>query len=209
MILMHGAIAKSQWLQDESNDPSALTRIFDSDVNLAICNRVLEVKLVEFSQALCRYSKIYQTRFSGDLASIEKQLQFDLPALLGKKEFIEDVVLLVDMFSELLDLNKVGVRLAVLTKAMCPTFHVDRVPVRLITTYCGNGTEWLDNRYVKQDAKGRVEVTDNAPVKCLYAGQVGLMKGEGWEGNEGKGLAHRSCIADVASPRCVLTLDCI
>ena len=54
-----------------------------------------------------------------------------------------DIAELVDMFCLLFGLNQAGIRLTVLNSAMCPKFHVDRVPCRLITTYHGIATEWL------------------------------------------------------------------
>lgn len=50
---------------------------------------------------------------------------------------------MVDMFCCLFELKRAGLRLTVLDRAMCPRFHVDRVPCRLVTTYLGAATEWL------------------------------------------------------------------
>ncbi len=206
---MNNGTLKVERLLDEFGDPTALTRIYNPEVNLAIWDRTLDDNIVHYSKILCREFKSYQMRFSGDITAIEKHLTAGLPAILGKRDFINDVILLVDMFSELLGLNEIGVRLAVLTKAMCPKFHVDRVPARLITTYHGNGTEWVDNFQVNRDERGTIEVPKSVLINQLYEGQVGLMKGESWEGNERNGLVHRSAIANVNSPRFVLTLDCI
>jgi len=206
---MNSTTLKTERLHDEFNDPAVLTHIYNAEVNLAVWDRTLDDDIVRYSQLLCREFKSYQMRFSGNISAIEKHLKEDFPIGSGRSNFINDVTLLVDMFSELLDLKEVGIRFAVLTKAMCPKFHVDRVPVRLITTYWGNGTEWMENAHVNRNELGFIEVPQSAPIHHLYEGQVGLMKGESWEGNEGGGLVHRSAKADVNSPRCVLTLDCI
>ena len=55
----------------------------------------------------------------------------------GYEGFIADVSWLVSAFACLLGAKRIGLRLRALDKAMCPRFHVDHVPVRLITTYCG------------------------------------------------------------------------
>ena len=47
------------------------------------------------------------------------------------------------MFADLTAAERLGVRLARLDEPMCPRFHVDHVGVRLLTTYCGVGAEWL------------------------------------------------------------------
>ncbi len=72
-----------------------------------------------------------------------RQVQGEMPTVLG--EILEDGVNLAVWQRRLpsLGARRVGLRLRVLDKAMCPRFHVDHVPVRLITTYAGVGSEWL------------------------------------------------------------------
>ncbi|WP_408011889.1 DUF1826 domain-containing protein [Saccharobesus litoralis] len=53
------------------------------------------------------------------------------------------LLLLSDMLTCLFGCNSVGLRLAPLSSAMCPSFHKDNIPVRLVNTYLGQGTEWL------------------------------------------------------------------
>ena len=59
-----------------------------------------------------------------------------------------DIKNLVDMYCYLFELNEIGLSLRVLDKAMCPRFHVDHVPCRLITTYTGVTTQWLPHTSV-------------------------------------------------------------
>jgi hypothetical protein len=129
----------------------------------------------------------------------------------------EDIAELVDMFCYLFDLNKVGLRLTVLDRAMCSKFHVDRVPCRLVTTYQGSATEWLPHNVVnrsklghgsegKSDEKSGL-FPDMGDIKQLMPGDVALLKGELWEGNEGAGLVHRSPSLSAGERRLLLTLD--
>lgn len=73
---------------------------------------------------------------------------FELLGHLTFLEFCDDVATLVDMFCKLFELDQAGVRLSVLDNAICPKFHVDRIPCRLITTYQGVASEWLPDEYV-------------------------------------------------------------
>ena len=66
----------------------------------------------------------------------------------GKQAAIDDIYLLSDMLTTLFDCDSVGVRLVPLSSAMCPSFHVDNIPVRLVNTYLGEGTEWLPKESV-------------------------------------------------------------
>jgi|GEM_PF-4450219 len=79
---------------------------------------------------------------------------------------------------------------------MCPLFHVDHISLRLIVTLKGPGTEWLNDRDVirKNLGKGSNKniVRDDAIVHELKSYQVGILKGEEYPGNFGKGVVHRS-----------------
>lgn len=127
----------------------------------------------------------------------------------GYNGFIADVSWLVSAFACLLGAKRVGLRLRVLDKAMCPRFHVDHVPVRLITTYAGIGSQWLregamDRRQLGQAA---AEPRDPALIQQIGTGEVALFKGEKWHGNQGFGLIHRSPQPAPGERRLILTLD--
>ena len=101
---------------------------------------------------------------------------------------------------------------------MCPRFHVDRVPVRMICTYEGPGTEWLPERAINREklgsgACGHTDETsglilDSAAIQSIPSYAIALLKGELWEGNEGRGAVHRSPGTTPRYPRrLLLTLD--
>lgn len=100
---------------------------------------------------------------------------------------------------------------------MCPRFHSDRVLCRLITTYRGAATEWLHDGAVKRErlGTGSRSLPDGrsglyrraTDVQRLDEGDVALLKGDAWEGNEGGGLIHRSPDARPGGARLLLTLD--
>ena len=148
-------------------------------------------------------------------AEIKKALGFSENASIISK----DVANLVGMFCTLFALKQVGLRLAVLDRAMCPRFHVDRVPCRLLTTYLGVATEWLPHHNAdrsklgignqgKPDEESGI-MNSNKDIKYLNQGDVALLKGEAWEGNEGAGLIHRSPKLNSNSRRLLLTIDFI
>jgi len=119
------------------------------------------------------------------------------------------VAWLVRAFSCLVDARRIGLRLRMLDKPMCPRFHVDHVPLRLITTYVGAGSEWLREGGMQRRRLGdpTAEPTDPAAIQQLGVGDVALFKGEKWLGNEGAGIIHRSPQATTAEHRLILTLD--
>ena len=125
--------------------------------------------------------------------------------------------MLVDMFCFLFDLEEAGLRLSVLQEAMCPRFHVDRVPCRLITTYRGIATQWLPQHRVDRSklGAGNQGLPDTTSgiyqnpqhIESLNTGDVALLKGESWNENKGGGIVHRSPQPINGERRLLMTLD--
>ena len=135
----------------------------------------------------------------------------------AESELCENIAELVDMFCCLFELKAVGLRLSVLDSAMCPRFHVDRIPCRLATTFQGVATEWLPHETVNREKLGRGSngkpdsqsglYHNQHDIQQLKCGDVALLKGEIWEGNSHAGLVHRSPALSAAERRLLLTLD--
>jgi hypothetical protein len=136
---------------------------------------------------------------------------------LGEGPLAQDVLTWTEILADLTGVPHVGIRLARVERAMCPRFHVDRVTVRLVTTYIGEGTEFIDQSDIDRRWLGH-ETPDpredhpdlrrsGSPIHQARAGDVVLLRGESWIAGEGKGAVHRSPPASHASPRLVLTLD--
>ncbi len=187
--------------------PSALADIYQDRVSMAIWERPLDTKVVEYAHTLLKVTPCFQTRFIQAPGCIGEKLEKELPLHKYRQAFIDDINLVVEMFSCLFELEAVGLRMAVLNTAMCPKFHVDRVPCRLICTYAGATTQWHTNDQVQRFENGTLEPFSHAEPRTLKLGDVALLKGEAWEGNEGRGLVHRSPQAADNARRLVLTLD--
>ena len=129
----------------------------------------------------------------------------------------EDLALLADMMACLFGATGVGLRVTALEKPMCPRFHVDQVPCRLITTFAGPATQWLEENSLNRSKLGRGSngqpdsssglIQANANIQKITVGDVALLKGERWEGNEGRGIVHRSPGVEQGQQRLLLTLD--
>ena len=203
----------------EGNNLDTLGDIYQEDTNMAIWKRELDnaiqkaANIIIDTNPLLEISRVVSP--DDTYAEIKKALGFSENASIISK----DVANLVGMFCTLFALKQVGLRLAVLDRAMCPRFHVDRVPCRLLTTYLGVATEWLPHHNAdrsrlgignqgKPDEESGIMNSDK-DIKYLNQGDVALLKGEAWEGNEGAGLIHRSPTLDSNSRRLLLTIDFI
>lgn len=202
-----------------SQDDSAevLADIYQDDVNISIWQRSLPLDLSNAAERVLSSNLAF--RFS---SSITPQDTFDsLYSALGENAdaqlISDDVTEIVNMFCCLFGLAQVGLRLTTLDRAMCPKFHVDRVPCRLIATYSGIATEWLSHQDVDREklgvgGQGKSDeesgiYRDLSKLRQLNSGDVALLKGESWLGNEGGGLVHRSPNLSCQKKRLLLTLD--
>lgn len=130
-----------------------------------------------------------------------------LPEGAGWMALRDDVAQLAELIGDLLGCETVGLRLARVGRAMCPGWHVDRVGIRLVCTYQGPGTQWLDDQAVDRRCLPGAGVEAGGAV-AAEPGEVVLLKGSLWQGNQGLGAIHRS--PDLASPtslRTLITLD--
>ncbi|UOE79903.1 DUF1826 domain-containing protein [Vibrio splendidus] len=199
-----------------SEQPTVLADIYQSDINIAVWQRQFDEDLTmaisEFIASNPNFSK--SISLSPDNAF--DKLEFATGGT-ASKALLENMAELVDMFCCLFDLEEVGLRLAVLNKAMCPRFHFDQVPCRLVTTYHGVATQWLSNDLVDRSKLGRGAngqpdsasglYNHESDIQQLSSGDVALLKGERWSGNENAGLVHRSPVTPPNETRLLLTLD--
>ena len=190
---------------------NVLTFIYEEDVNLVIGRQLLpqSAALNQAINALLDSPQTPALRLSGTPDQCRQAVLRDLPAVDHASALADAVYLVADAFCTLFDLEKTGLRLERLERAMCPRFHVDRVPVRLLLTFAGAGTEWLteDNCERSQLGGGGEPCRSAAAIQHLQAGDIALLKGEEWEGNEGRGLVHRSPAVSGGERRLMLTLD--
>lgn len=189
-----------------SSDLSVLTHIYDDDVNLAVWQRTLSEPVERYTQWLLAqpmgfaWQEVIRSTDGANLAAQK------LPDHSQRHDFIDDFAEVLEVFCCLFELEAVGVRLRVLDRATCPRFHTDRVPCRLITTYGGAGTEWLSNPEDCPLPQAPPPTALNA-VQVMSGGEVALLKGDSWKGNEGLGLVHRSPQVIAPHKRLLLTLD--
>ncbi|GAA3544883.1 DUF1826 domain-containing protein [Zobellella aerophila] len=189
----------------QGGEPATLTRIYDPGCNLAVWRRTLPVEVAAYVQKLMQLDRRVSVRGLLTPETVMDELHARLPDLPGREALAADIRLLVEMFACLFGLSRVGVRLASLQTAMCPRFHVDRVPCRLVTTYSGPGTHWLN----QQQRDQLLEQQGKEPERWqqLAVGEVALLKGEAWEDNDGEGLWHRSPPVPTGYGRLFLSLD--
>lgn len=180
-----------------------LVKVFDETIQVVCCSRQRDVQIEQYLELLAanqqlsalEHKTVYQPQKSMDWSF--------LPNAQGKDAFIADIEFLVDVYSELLGCDRIGLRIEVLDTAMCPRFHIDRVGIRLLTTYCGQGTQWL------ADYQGALNQINEQAVTIGQADtfDIVLLKGSLWPNNHHAGAIHRS--PSVEQTRVLLALDAL
>ena len=201
----------------ESNEPDILSEIYKSEVNIVIWRRTLSPALKLEIQNLLFHENFKGSQATVDICESAGYLEEIMCGQSNNLLLRNDISQLIEMYAYLFDLQTTGVRIKSLSEAMCPRFHVDRVPCRLVSTYHGPATEWLYNDCVDRSKLGHGNqglpdeksglISDNNCIQRLTAGDVALLKGELWPNNEGSGLVHRSPNASNENKRLLLSLD--
>jgi hypothetical protein len=181
-----------------------LVEIYDPGVQVCAWQR-------ESDPAIGHYlSQLHQTGALQLLETLSPAAQPKLDALSagpGRSSLIADLSLLREIVCELLGCAAVGLRFTRVDRAMCPGWHVDRVSIRLVCTYQGPGTQWLDDQDIDRSDLHSGRMRESASVEAL-PGEIVLLKGALWQGNEALGAIHRSPgLGSSALLRTLITLD--
>ena len=174
-IMQNKAIIKS-W--QSGNDLSVLNSIHLHDVNIAICERDIS-NLEQEIEAMLLQGITFKA--SGSISDI-------LSTLEGEAKFkgdylMKDIRILLECFRDLSKLDSFRLFFATVQSDMCRRFHTDMNDLRLLCTYCGPGTLWLDEGNVNRKALTALEpneriVVDENKIKQASTGDVLVLKGE-------------------------------
>lgn len=196
-------------------DRTILGDVYRDEVNLAVWQREVPEAVTDY----LRSELVARQEFKVAMMVSAVNAREALAQAIGAGEdnaLVSDVVDLIEMFCCLFDIERVGLRLTTLSRAMCPKFHVDHLPCRLVTTYQGVGSEWIPEARVNRSRlltgdDGSYDTakpySDEEDIEQLSAGDVAILKGSGWLGNEHAGIVHRSPAVEAGENRLLMTLD--
>ena len=184
-----------------------LSEIRKSGVQMAIWQRRLSADLqawLELLDVACLPDFRILVRPS-DLKSALGELlnECSMPDDEMRLTFVEDIDKLVSLFAEITRKEYVDVRLQSIDNDACWKFHRDTVKMRLLTTYVGPSTEWVNQRdaeealFNQKDYQGLIE--------RFHQHEVGIFKGS--EYDDGNGIVHRS--PPIAGTDCNRLLLCL
>jgi hypothetical protein len=198
------------------NRSDVLHQILSPGVNLTLWQRPAQAAITRELSVL-QASDLPDVRCSASLDSFDD----DVSMLLQQqsldprtfKNWRADMCRLADIYFSVSDDRDVTLRLVTTKEDDCRRFHVDRTHLRLLCTYRGPGTEWLADAQVDRLAQSTGAPNDDI-IRFSEPSQfepflVGVMKGDAYPGNAGRGLVHRSPpIAGSGQIRVLFCLDC-
>jgi len=193
---------------------AAAEKIHRAETNLVVIERAPPAYPLSIAELLAKGEDAELTFERGQDPRLVPALldaELDLKAA-DSGAFYADLERVAMNFMKLAKAHTIGVRLEKIANDNCRLFHIDHVPLRLISTYRGPGTEWLRNEDVKRSglAKGSDELVKKpgAMIQRLEPGWIGILKGERYPGNRGKAIVHRSpSIAGTGTARLLLRID--
>ena len=185
--------------------------IYDEDVEIVSVARPQAGTCEALSERLIRSRQVPHLRWIQPADDPEAPVR-ELPAAIGadvRSVLLDQIAEASEMLGELMGCKRVGVRLEALRAPMCPRFHVDYVPCRMLITLSGMGTEWIPSSDV--DWAVFADLGTMAPpvqadrqIRQLATGHWSLLKGGAWNGCF-SGVVHRS--PHGVGERLLLSLD--
>ena len=197
-----------QVISDQLGDFAA---IYGEDVEIVSVTRPQAHTCEALSKRLIRSRQVPQLQWVQPADDPEVPAS-ELPATLDAdihSALLDQITEASEMLGELVGCEQVGVRLEALSAPMCPRFHVDHVPCRMLITLSGAGTEWIPNSDVDWAVFADLEalappIQANRQVQQLATGHWSLLKGGAWN-NSFAGVVHRS--PHGVGERLLLSLD--
>ena len=200
-----------------TTDLSKISEIYQEKINISIWQRKLDRSITKSSEHILNknpYLEFSEVLQPGD---VKKSLSSAMGLSKEMLPFFDDVFQMVSMFCKLFDQKKIWLRLDGIDHPMCPRFHTDKLKCRLVSTYLGPATQWLPHNLIdrsklgygnegKPDSESGLFISEDSIQQCA-TGDVALLKGESWEGNDGAGLVHRSSYKEGSYKRLYMTID--
>lgn len=215
----------------EAASVAALQAVHNADINLGLVHRRADADITAFLQSLVSRAAI-EPKVIGDAAfehlafevnetvalknvrpvMVETLQAFKPLALAGYWKLLDDVDAIATDFAHLTREEELRLWFGIVRTDSCKTFHRDYYHLRLLCTYLGAGTLWLENDNVNRAMLAKGEnasiVIDPSRTKQLQPFEIAVLKGEYGGGNADNALIHRSPAAGTSGEaRVLLRID--
>ena len=162
------------------------------------------------------FRKLMQTKFNvigqvfraSSATDIRFLLEEDIPLKLQSDPFFElwvtDMAKVCNIFCDLVGEDAIGFCLG--TERGCRRYHIDNVPMRLLVTYAGQGTEWLpesasDRQAFEGGMSNELILKDPSARQFVRLWDIAVFRGGP------KGVLHRTPDSALNGPSILMRLD--
>lgn len=161
------------------DDPAVLNAVRASDTNLVLWRRRLPEAL-ERGIARLDLSSVDDIELEASVEDFHAEVTRALASAGYSQDMTSillatDIALLAERLASIARTSALQLRLEVVETDACRRFHADYVTFRLLTTYLGQGTQWLDAADAAALAAGTP--LGSLTVQQLAAGEVAILKG--------------------------------
>ncbi len=186
-----------------SDDPASLMCIHDPCVNLVVWRRAPDDAILRAWREACPARSMVVDGIVRPDALHDAVDPAGVPSLSDRfGVFAQDVLILSRWLASVAGCVEVRARMVSTGDDQCRLFHVDEPALRILSTYAGPGTQWVEDGAVRRehlgtgglpaDAFNRALLHPGAAVHQARTGWVCLQKGDAYPGNRGRAIVHRS-----------------
>jgi len=194
-----------------------LSLIQKDDTNITIYERKTSKELEAYLNTLLSkgFNKLNTLLNVEDFDALFDQhfKPFQIKHETGHNLLKEDIKKLLLQFSKICNNPSMKIFFGIVDTDMCRRFHVDMYELRMLCTYLGQGTQWLQNDNINYDSLNNYGdnegiVLNEKDIKQLNASDVAIIKGALYPNSTVGGLAHRSPrIENLNQKRIILRVD--
>ena len=198
-----------------SNQLQELIKIHYPNVNLAIVSREGSERLKKFISELDLNtfpSLLKSFHYSECSEILKKHFKGISKDETGLNLFINDISAITKEYSRIVAEEIIRFNLYIVEDDMCKYFHSDYNNLRLLCTYHGEGTQWIENHNANRNKMGCEKneeiLIDSSAINQLKTFWIALLKGQAYPNNLGNGIIHRSPpMGEKKNKRILLKLD--
>lgn len=189
------------------NSAETLHSIHEEEKNIAIFNR--SIVPLESEIEILTENPI-EIKLSGDIQKINSLLKKEFQnRKIEANSILEDISNLLQTFSDIANCNSFRLVLERVEDDMCRRFHTDVNNLRMLCTYSGQGTLWLNEENVNRNAllnlegNNEIVIEDNA-IQQAATGSVVILKGATYPKDGTIAIVHRSPAIEKANEKRLL-----
>ena len=179
--------------------PSKLNAITSEHLNIVILKRDLDNELATYTKQLMEdgFAGLRTSFNVKDFDAVFDDYFKTISGSYGYALLKDDIRGLITEFSSICNNSNLSLFFGVVDTNMCSRFHTDVYELRMISSYCGQGTQWLTEDNVNFDAltslKGNEDIVYREDdIQQLGEQDVAIMKGELYPNSKVSGVVHKS-----------------